>query len=192
MHVERLVEWPAIFDPPPELLRRLRAIRPNAELIYIGDGRWWLGEVRWNSEKARRAGIMIKTWWQNRKDEGVTVLTDPHHIAFLRDAQLLYQGFAYIREYFGDPDGRIVNDYQRMCWKEDHDILEQEVQHQLSQSDDRTSLQKRIKIVTDRIRAEAKSDHSIIFNKRRSVNLYVPPKPNLLVPRANRKRIITV
>jgi hypothetical protein len=192
MNDRPLVEWSAIYDAPPELLRRLRAIRPNVELLYQGEGRWMLGEVRWNWEKYRRGVAIIAQFLHNRHKEGVAVLSDPRHRRFLEEGLLLMQGFTWIRDYEGPPDGRIEIDYARMCWKEDHGLLDADFRQMLKESDSATSLLRRQKIMQDRLHSEGKSDWAIINKHRKSVTLSVPPKPNLLVPRANRQRIVTL
>lgn len=190
--MKNLVEWPSILHAPPDILRRLRDIRPNAELLYIGEGRWMLGEVRWNWERYRRAVQIIAQWWENRKVEGAGIHLLPQQQAFLRDGILMLQGFVWIRDYHGDPDGRIVNDYSRMCWKEDHGLLDDDFRQMAKESDGQTGLLQRIKMMSDRIRAEGRSDHRILMKKRRSVNLYVPPSGALFVPPKAQQRIVTV
>lgn len=154
--------------PPRELMQRLRAIRPNAELLYQGKGIWMLGEVRWNYERYRRGVAILAHFWESKKEVGMEWMSDPRALAFLREGDLMVQGFVWIADYVGDPDGRIVEDYRRKCWKEDHGMLDAEYYQMAEESSDKTSLLRRTAIMTDRIRSEGASDFKIIMRKRKS------------------------
>lgn len=168
--IRSLVDWsaPGGLVAPQDVMRRLRAIRPCAELLYQGEGVWMLGEVRWNWERYRRGVKMLVQHVESRKELGVKWMDDPRGIAFMREGWLLMQGFVWIGDYVGMPDGRIEIDYARKCWKEDHGVLDGEYHQMAEASSDKNSLLRKIKVMEDRIRLEGKSDFNIIMRKRRS------------------------
>lgn len=93
---------------PPTLLQRLRAIEPASELVYLGDGEWWLG--RWAPNP-----VLREVGW--RKVKQVSVLSAGHkatkeaHRRWLV-GRLQQEGFQHANSYWfhGEPDGRIEND----------------------------------------------------------------------------------
>jgi hypothetical protein len=103
MSIARLVrfESPGAVDTPLLLLAELREIDPTVELMYAGDGRWWLGAVSDNHERRRRAEIMIAQ---------ITALEKQRQAArTLMLAHLNLQGFALIETYHGrDPRGTML------------------------------------------------------------------------------------
>lgn len=164
----KLVQYDTAYEAPHAVVRGLRAIRPNAELLYQGKGVWMLGEVRWNWERHRRGCAILRHFWLSKKEVGAEWMTDPRAMAFLREGQLMIQGFVWIADYSGEPNGRIVEDYRRKCWKEDHGMLDGEYYQMADESSDKTSLLRRTKILTDRVTSEGRSDFNIIMKKRKS------------------------
>lgn len=96
-------------EAPPLLVRDLRAIEPTAELVYMGDGTWWLGRVH-PSFDLRKQG-----WEKVRAANAATAehRVDPHHAKLYRIGRLQQLGFQFTAEYAGEPDGRIVQDMMR-------------------------------------------------------------------------------
>lgn len=156
------------FEPPRALMRQLRRIRHNAELLYQGNGVWMLGEVRWNWKRYLAGMRIIADFWKNVREAGVEVRDDPTQVAFLREGDLMTRGFVWIRDYHGMPDGRIAIDYARMCWKEEHGLLDADFRQMAHESSDKTSLLRKTKLMEDRIRSEGRSDFSIVMKHRRS------------------------
>jgi hypothetical protein len=143
--MRQLVEWPGLHDAP-EVRRRLRAIRPNAELLYTWDGIWMLGTVEPNEYRRREARKLLRLY-EERVVADVEMPREKAlllHRGFWRDAALLYQGFLWIRDYHGDPDGRIVEDFRRMCWKEDHGQLDKEYLRMIANSSDEVQLERKV------------------------------------------------
>jgi hypothetical protein len=116
---ERLIDVPATRDPSPELLRRLRAIDPQAEVIYIGNGRWWLGRVKPNSPRraiGRRMALAI------RQGDGFPWEQDgTSRWPELRQALLMAQGFGLLAEVNvqGEPDAALVATMERVLTQRD-------------------------------------------------------------------------
>lgn len=83
--------------PTPSLvLADLRLIDPTAELVYAGEGTWWLGTVRTNEERRKR-GERILQMESARSQQNVRNVMLAH---------LLLEGFARIEAYDGpDPSG---------------------------------------------------------------------------------------
>jgi hypothetical protein len=117
--VNRLVAIPQSREPPPDLLRRLRAIHPRAELVYIGDGEWWVGIVEPNEHRRQTgARILAREWAQDHPDWGV-----------LRMGALLVQGFSYCGSWVfdGEPTAKLVHDFAEAdwMWREQQRAVEQ-------------------------------------------------------------------
>lgn len=87
--MKRRIDLPALYDPKPSVLRACRQIDPAAELIYIGEGEWWLGVVKPNAHRRRTAAAILAHEW--RKD----------HPSFenLRLGHLMLQGFSFLNTF---------------------------------------------------------------------------------------------
>lgn len=117
--MQRLVTHlaPEAKETPILLLGMLRDIDPKVELVYAGEGRWWLGGVNDNSERRERAEVMMaQLEIAERTDlasDGVKL--SPRTVML---AKLNLQGFALIETYHGnDPSGVVtvnpgVDEYQ--------------------------------------------------------------------------------
>lgn len=88
--MRRRVQVGAARETPPEVLRAVRAVHPAAEVVYMGQGRWWLGVVTTNApflqETERRLarerlGASAHGWMASLCDE------------------LARQGFSFFGEY---------------------------------------------------------------------------------------------
>ena len=118
--------YPSERTCPPALRAELRGIEPTAELLYVGGGRWVLGTVRWywpNVQKVMHALAKLErdTATQlNAFGLDADVNRDPavRRSAAARQARTIYwlklliQGFRPVADYHGDPDGRIVRDFE--------------------------------------------------------------------------------
>ena len=101
--MKRLVTYqnPESRETPFLLLGELRDIDPTIELVYAGDGRWWLGSVSDNAERRERAERMMAQIERLQKHQQAkrTVLL----------CKLNMQGFALIETYHGsDPTGTVL------------------------------------------------------------------------------------
>lgn len=99
----RLKTMPAEGRVAPALLvAALRAIDPNAELIHVGDGHWWLGVVTPSNHREQQGEVILK-FERERGDEA-----NPRNIML---GLLLREGFARINGYRtdGDPSGDVVD-----------------------------------------------------------------------------------
>jgi len=108
---ERLIDVPALRDPSPDLLRRLREIDPRAEVIYVGNGRWWVGRVKANSPRraiGRRMALAIRNG-----DGHPWRIGDRDRWPELRQALLMAQGFGLVVDVTvqGEPDARLVREF---------------------------------------------------------------------------------
>lgn len=107
-------------EAPPAILARLREVCPTTHLVYVGDGRWWLGRV-WPSDDPRHAA---------KRREGVAMLDNMLALDPLRvggasgrnrtrvlNALLRLHGFEWEREFTlrGEPDGALVE-----WWRAQH------------------------------------------------------------------------
>lgn len=93
---------------PLLLLAALRDIDATTELVYVGDGTWWLGTVRPNAER-RRSGELIL------QQEAQRALPNPRNVML---GHLALQGFARVQAYTcaGDPSCDHVTDAEGyMC-----------------------------------------------------------------------------
>lgn len=104
---ERLIDVPAFRDPSPELLRRLRALDARAEVVYVGEGRWWVGRVK--TDSARRATGRRMALAIQKGD----ALYGPSRWPELRQALLMAQGFGLVVDVTvqGEPDAILVREF---------------------------------------------------------------------------------
>lgn len=107
---ERLIDLPGqLREPSADLLRRLRELDPRAEVVYVGEGRWWVGRVKQNVPRIQRGRAMAVRILDGDGlyDEfGQPVSQWPE----LRQALLMAQGFGLADEVRvqGEPDDKIV------------------------------------------------------------------------------------
>ena len=109
--VQRLVHHEADREAPDALILRLREIDPSFEVVYFGEGWWWVGAVRPNAAR-RRIGDTILA------EEAKRDVPNPHNVLLGRLAQ---QGFAFICRY-RSPDGlasAVSEDGERVSIVED-------------------------------------------------------------------------
>lgn len=111
--IPRLIDVPVERETPLEVLAACRVIDPSAELLYIGEGRWWLGSVSVPNRHRRRTGMRLLA------REGKAAHPDA---GVCRQGVLMLQGFALIGEY-EQADGALVDDFRRRDWqyRYDHD-----------------------------------------------------------------------
>lgn len=95
---------------PRHLLQQLKQVDRDAELVYIGDGAWWVGTFRPNLKNRATGSHKVK------------VAQDMADVAEARRMErvgrLQQAGFVYLKEYVvqGVPDGRIARDFEYADW----------------------------------------------------------------------------
>lgn len=128
MGVPWLVEFPASRTAPDDFRRRLRDLSPDAEIVYAGNGEWWVGNVRPNAIRRKHAVALIDTALRmlaaRRSKQDVEGA-----IGRLELALLGLQGWGQVAEYVirGEPDARILKDYQVSKWLLDNQKYDGEV-----------------------------------------------------------------
>lgn len=105
MTVRRLVQITAVEgrEPPPDLLARLREIDSTAELVYAGEGVWWLGAILLTPERVRDGALILYNEGLRGAD------ANPRNVLLGKLAQ---QGFALVESYTelaGDPAGAVAD-----------------------------------------------------------------------------------
>lgn len=85
--LRRLVTIPEEREPPPECLAALRDVSERAEMVYAGNGLWWLGVVV-DDTPAVRSGEDLVDVCRERERSGKDV-----RVASWRKALLMCQGF---------------------------------------------------------------------------------------------------
>lgn len=102
---------PAERRAPPRVLAALRRVDPTADLLYLGEGEWWLGSMKPNQHR-RRIGENIKR----------IELAKPHPSwAQLRYAEAAMLGFTFIATVYGEPNGQTVDQFRESDWVYRHD-----------------------------------------------------------------------
>lgn len=171
----RLVEFPRIREAPEDILGRLRAIDPAAELLYWGPrltdievgGKtvavvvpvWLLGVVQANAAR-RGAGARMVELHEALGAQGN------------RDAwqygKLLYQHFAPIAFYpMRDPGGALVEDFRKRDWVYRHQF--EEVGREWLETPER-EFALRLKQVQDKTRGDGPGIWRFTCAGRRSVS----------------------
>ena len=89
-----------MWEPSADLLRRLRELDARVEVLYLGEGHWWMGRVKEDSAKRAVGQRMAR-----RIREGDGFPFDEGRWAALRHALLLTYGWNIITEVTvqGDP-----------------------------------------------------------------------------------------
>lgn len=100
---------------PAVLLHQLRQIEPTAELVYMGQGEWWLGSVQPSTTQTMREAGARKMRAVNAQTAMTKLTADA--IRMHRVGRLQQQGFQVINKYEGEPSGRIVKDLIEADWR---------------------------------------------------------------------------
>lgn len=124
MHTRPLIDWPRLRDTPRHLTWALRQVDEAAELLYMREGRWILGSVRWNrlaiakAERiVERALHALSLHLAQTASKGMLTI-DRRSRDRLEMFLLALQGFRPVAEYrlMGEPTAAIVDDFRRMDW----------------------------------------------------------------------------
>lgn len=111
---ERLIDIPVLREPSADLLRRLRLLDDRAEVVYIGNGRWWVGRVKPNSPRRKHGRRQA---FRARQSDG---FRDDNRWPVLRQGLLMAQGFGLVVNEFvqGEPDGFLVAEFEKALFVE--------------------------------------------------------------------------
>lgn len=131
MDLPRFIDIPVERETPETVLSRLREVDPMAELVYTGNGWWWLGVVKPNAPRCLVARKTLQFW----ADQGIE-----HEWPIVRMELLKEQGFGLVAkirgEGAGDPDwGAVIEDFRMCDWIYRHwGSPNEEVQRQIQES----------------------------------------------------------
>lgn len=93
---------------PTALRHRLKQIEPEAEVVYVGNGKWWLGRMDPHADLAKAGQQKMRVANQATAHRQVTDDT----AMLYRVGRLQQEGFRMMAEYEGEPDGRLVKDLE--------------------------------------------------------------------------------
>lgn len=98
---------------PGHLLRALRVTDPTAELLYMGDGVWWLGRIAPN-RNIEQAGQRLAASCRRVERKGRKLVPEDRRRWMVAQARLA--GFQATQEYHvvGEPTAAIVRDQEVM------------------------------------------------------------------------------
>lgn len=93
--MKHLVDFAPVRETPPELLRQLRAVDPNIDLLAVTEKTWWLGSVNPNIYRYEAGEKILANESRRMKPNPMNVIL----------GRLSLQGFARIQAYHcaGDP-----------------------------------------------------------------------------------------
>lgn len=144
------VRLPAAHDVPPDILRALWALNPSLDVYILPDGRVWL--LLHEEERAR---IQVgREMLAQSKSDGIDECKYPYVTA-----RLMADGWSMLDEipYRRLSAGVLEQLAQRALYRRDHErrALEREL---LSVADSTRQAERRAAVISERIRAEARSD----------------------------------
>ena len=117
---KRLIDISVEREPSADLLWRLRELDPRAEVVYMGNGMWYVGRVKSDVPRritARREILSIK------ESDG---FPDEERWPKLRQALLKEQGFGVVvRETIqGEPDDILVAEFSKAMFVERGGVID--------------------------------------------------------------------
>lgn len=121
-HPLRLIDLPGQFrEPSLELLRRLRAVDSQAEVVYVGAGRWWVGRVKEAPHRRARGRRMVE---RLQESDGFP-WAPGEYWPQLRQGLLMAQGFGLVVDELiqGEPDAKLVHEFTVAMWVERGGVL---------------------------------------------------------------------
>jgi hypothetical protein len=159
---------------PPEVLRELKRVNPYATLLYIGEGRWWLGlvELRWLTEDnvfQKRVDAIKSLDREYGKEEPYRNRTN------MIRSYLKLRGFAFIARFEGEPTGRIVRDLEEreFNYRNNFALFEAKM---LAATDGSINMERAAKGAADAGRYLAKQAFRTAVNKPTSFSAAPAPK----------------
>ncbi len=164
--MERLIDLPEPRVCPEALLVQLRQVDPAAELIYVGEGEWWLGVVKPNTFRRAQGDHLLAREW--RKDQPSWEQ--------IRYGQLMRQGFAFCGtfSFIGEPTSEVVQEFQESTWLWAHD--RDRVEDTLFEAPERKRQANLRSMMKDRLHADARSVYRHLVKDRRTA-ISLPPAP---------------
>lgn len=145
--------------PPDWLLIELRKLDQTAELVGLGDGRWWLGRVRPNRIRQKKAQVILAL------QESQTIRRE----TWIKH-ELARQGFGFIQEFTGEPNSRIILAFDYALEAERRDLFDREFKAMLRESDGTNHNARRRAILDDKRTSEGASEWRYVRG-RRSVDM---------------------
>lgn len=158
--------------PPPHVVEGLRALDPDAELVYWGWGKWVLGTMT-NDVRLQPLGqrLLVSTLRAiNKRPWRVALQRDVYRI---RMARLRLAGFRVTAEYElrGSPDSSIVNDQRCMDWM--YRTMNDEAVDRALQADKEAARATALADLTDE--ARGRDGWKYMFTKSHSVTRFDGP-----------------
>lgn len=158
------------------LVERLREIDRDAELIYVGKGKWILGVVQPDDRRQRMAERMIdalETVLEAHTWGLINLPEDFKRQVALRlwKYRLYRQGFRNIAIYTiqGEPDARIVEDFRRRDWVWRHSFREH--LHQVEkEASGEADFERKVARLMDYLELEGEDIHRHAFRHPHSVS----------------------
>lgn len=155
----RIRDVPTPLSPDPDILDRLREIDPDADLVYLGEGRWALGTVTpMNQFRRKRAEKMIARQYARGAD-----LVVPSK---LRLGKAALEGFRLVKvyEYTEVQSGYMAQEFWRMThlWNSDRNAADREIFEDSKQIPDHV-LEERV----DRAINQARDAYAYLFKGRK-------------------------
>lgn len=109
--IKRLIDYPEEYAVAPEdVFERIREIDPNAEIIGMSDGVWWLGVVKPLAARVEAGRRALKTYEKLGFEK-----SDPVRWPVIRNALLMVQGFGLIGKYrfsMGADFGAMIEEFR--------------------------------------------------------------------------------
>jgi len=147
---DRFIDIPGqLREPSAELLQRLRAIDPYADVVYVGGGHWLLGRVHPVDYSRSSVCRMGRRWVAHiREGDGFFAASeiedlDADRLARFRALQhalLRAQGFEILKDVVvhGQPDAVLEYELRRIRYLEQHHLEELTPEEQQAESDRRS------------------------------------------------------
>lgn len=159
MATTKLRNVPTPLSPDPDILDRLRGVDPDADLVYLGEGRWALGTVTpMNSFRRERAEAMISRQYARGVD-----LVVPSK---LRLGKAALEGFRLVKvyDYTEVQSGYMTQEFKGMThtWNSDRNTAEQTLFDDSKQVPDHV-LEERM----DRAVYQARDAHKYLFKAKK-------------------------
>jgi hypothetical protein len=150
--VPRLVDVSTTRDTPLDVLAACREVVPTAELVYVGDGRWWLGWI--NDTPAKDLGY------------------DPPKDAYFQHA-LQRQGFRWLGEY---PEHQVTAGYLRkeleFMFSRSENDMELDFLVAMDHSEGEYLEREKIAVARDKAASDGRDIYRKIFKKLVSVQVH--------------------
>lgn len=155
--------YPTEREVPQDILRCLRDVSPRAELVYMGNGRWWLGEVREGVariESGRRSLARLRA------------IGGP--LPSWRRARLMAEGFGMLASIFApDLDSSVADLLSTYVTVSARDVERAEA-GVLDAAEGGPQLRQRAALLRQYAEQEARWTHRFAFRHARSVTVDAP------------------